>query len=58
MLDIVDESITSGLRPNEASSPVHALASQHTGELVLELFVGTKEEANFPCTSANITSCE
>ena len=57
MLDVVDDTITSSLGSDEASTPVQALSSEHTGELIPELLVGTKEETNLASTGTNIAGC-
>lgn len=57
MLDVVDNTITSSLRSDEASTPVQALPSEHTSKLIPELLVGTEEETNLASTGTNITGC-
>ena len=56
MLDIVDQTVTCGLRTDEASSPRETLSSEHADELVLEFLVSTKEETDLPSTSSDVTS--
>lgn len=56
MLDVVDETVSSGLGADEASSPVLALACEHTDELVGELLVSSKHESNLAATGSDITS--
>lgn len=56
MLDIVDQTVTCGLRADETSSPRETLSSEHADELVLEFLVSTKEETDLPSTSSDVTS--
>ncbi len=57
MLDVVDDTVTSSFGSDEASTPVEALSSEHTGELIPELLVCTKEETNLASTGTNIAGC-
>jgi len=56
VLDKVDNTIAGSLRTDEGTTPVQALASKHTGELVPQTPIGTKEVSNLPRTRTDITS--
>lgn len=54
MLNIVNESEASSLRPDVASSPVVTLASEDTNPFVPEFLVRSEEEGNLACTGSNV----
>ena len=51
----VDETITSGLGSDQASTPGSALASEHAFPFVPLRTIGTKEPSNFATRHANVT---
>ena len=57
MLDVVDDTVSSSFGSDEASTPVKTLTSKHTGKLIPELLVCTKEETNLASTGTNIAGC-
>jgi hypothetical protein len=54
VLDVVDETVTGGLRADEGSTPSEALSSEHTGELILEPSIGTEKESNLASASSDV----
>ena len=56
LFNIVDETVASGLRTDEATTPVVALTSQDADELVAKLLVSTEQETDLTTTSSNVTS--
>ena len=56
MFNIIDETVASGLRTDEATTPVVALTSQDADELVTKLLVSTEQETDLTTTSSNVTS--
>jgi hypothetical protein len=55
VLDVVDDTVASGLWTDEGTTPVEALSGEHTSELIPEFLVGTEKITNLASTGTNIT---
>lgn len=56
VLNVVDETVTSGLGTDQRTTPVAALASEDTLPLVADGLVGTEHVTDLAATNTNVTS--
>jgi len=56
LLDVVNDTVTSGLRTDQRTTPGETLTSEDTLPGVLESLVGTEKVTNFSATDVNVTS--
>ena len=55
MFNVVNDTIPSRFRANEASSPTQPLPREHTHKFIPQLLISTKHEPNLPGPCSNIT---
>ena len=56
MFNVVDDTVPSCFRANEASSPTQPFPSEHTHKFVSQFLISTKHESNLPSPGSDITS--